>query len=147
MAFNADSYRVGIVAARFNADITEALVRESLRTCRAYRVKKSDITLWRVPGSVEIPVILQALAKTKNYDCLVALGAIIQGATPHFDYVAKLVAEGVLRVMLDFDIPIGFGILTLDTKNQAKTRLRIGSDAAAAALNGARLIKEIRQKP
>lgn len=138
--FNAGGYSVGIVVAEFNKDITEALLESALQTLHKYGVRDSKIKICRVAGSIEIPVILQSLAMQKKFDCLIAIGTIIRGETPHFDYVAKIVSEGVLRIMLDFNIPIGFGVLTLDSKTQANERINSGGGAAEAALQSARLL-------
>lgn len=141
--FDAANYKVGIVASQFNREITGKLVKEALNLLRQYFVPETSVTVKKVSGSIEIPVVLQALAKTKRYDCLVALGAIIRGETAHFDYVAKIAAEGVLRIMLDYGIPVGFGVLTVDNLGQAEKRIHVGAEAAEAALQSAKLIKEI----
>jgi 6,7-dimethyl-8-ribityllumazine synthase len=142
--FNGSSYRVAIVVAQFNRDISAALLVSAQKTLRDYRVPAKNIKVWRVAGAVEIPVVLQKLARSKKYDCLVALGTIIKGDTEHFHYVAKMAAEGILRVMLDYNIPVGFGVLTVDNLKQAKARLGAGGEAAEAALQATRVIKEIK---
>jgi 6,7-dimethyl-8-ribityllumazine synthase len=142
--FNAESYKVGIVVAVFNPDIGESILASALEKCRLYSIPESNITVHKVAGSVEIPVVLQALAETKSYDCLVALGTIIRGETPHFDYVAKIVSEGVLRVMLDYHIPIGFGVLTCENKDQALARVLSGGGALETALQTRKQISEIK---
>lgn len=139
--FDASSYRVGIVVAQFNGKITESLLASAKEKLAEYHVPRKNIIVHRVAGSIEIPVVLQSFAKNGNIDCLVALGTIIRGDTPHFDYVAKIVSEGVLRVMLDHSVPIGFGILTLENEQQAKSRLSFGGSAAEAALQSAYIIK------
>ncbi|MBI4049914.1 MAG: 6,7-dimethyl-8-ribityllumazine synthase [Candidatus Doudnabacteria bacterium] len=140
--FDASEFKVGLVAAQFNKDITEGLLESAIGILDQYAVPKSSIAIYRVAGSIEIPVILQSLAKTKQYDCLLAIGAVIRGQTPHFDYVAKIVSEGVLRVMLDNSIPVGFGVLTCDNHEQARARIHVGGEAAEAALQSAKLIDE-----
>lgn len=139
--FDAGAYRVGIVVAQFNSDITEALLVSALKKFDEYGVAKKAVKVCRVAGSVEMPLALQALAKQNKFDCLVAIGAIIRGETPHFDYVAKIVSEGILRVMLDFNIPIGFGVLTLNSYDEARDRINVGMEAAEAAIQSAKLIK------
>ncbi len=139
--FDASSYRVGIVVAQFNGKITEVLLESAQQRLAEYRVPSENVTILRVAGSIEIPVVLQSLAKSGNIDCLVALGTIIRGDTPHFDYVAKIVAEGVLRVMLDQTVPVGFGILTLENKKQAEGRTSSGAGAVEAALQSAYILK------
>ncbi len=139
--FDASSYRVGIVAAEFNSEICDALLENALAAAEACGIKRDMIIVYRVPGSVEIPVILRALAEKKPYDCLVAIGCVVRGETPHFDYVAKIVAEGVLEVTMRYGIPVGFGVLTCDTQEQAKARLHAGEGAMQAALQCAKIIK------
>ena len=131
---NVSSFRVGIVAARFNREITDALLVSAEEELQANGVQKSNIKVVSVPGSVEIPSALQMLAERKDYDCLIALGAVIKGETPHFDYVCKIASEGVLRVMLDYKIPVGFGVITTLNVQQAKERIGSGKSAVRAAL-------------
>lgn len=142
--FDASSYRAGLVVARFNYDITEALLASARKMLARYKVPEKNIKVLRVVGSVEVPLVLQKLAQTKNYDFLVAIGAVIRGETAHFDYVAKIVSEGVLRVMLDCAIPIGFSVLTTDTRDQAVARVKAGGEAVRAAIHSAKTIKGIR---
>jgi 6,7-dimethyl-8-ribityllumazine synthase len=142
--FVAANYRVALVISRFNRNLTDALEQSAVAMLASYRVPKKNIQIFRVAGAVEIPVLLNKLAQTKKYDALVALGAIIKGDTPHFDYVAKLAAEGVLRVTLDHNLPIGFGILTTNNLRQARARVSAGGEAVAAALHSARLIRTIK---
>lgn len=132
--FDASKKKVGIVVSRFNESVTSALLNQSLHVLKEFKVKEKAIEVVSVAGAVEIPFALQLLARSKKYDCLVALGCVIHGETPHFDYVCKMVSEGVLRVSLDYRIPIGFGILTLNSLKQAKARIHVGGDAVAAAL-------------
>lgn len=132
--FDARRFKVGIVVSRFNQNITDKLLESALAVLREHRVKEKNIKVVSVPGSVEIPLALQKLAKIKKYDCLVALGAVIKGETDHYTYVCKMIQEGVLRVMLDCSIPIGFGVLTTNTPDQALARTDLGGYAAAAAL-------------
>ncbi len=143
--FSAAKYRVGIVVAQFNNDITEELLVSALETAKEFSVLAKNITVHRVAGCAEIPVILKALAETKKYDALVALGAIIRGQTDHYDYIAKIVTEGVLEVMIDDEpIPVGFGVLTCDNRKQAVARIHSGGEALAAALHCTKIIREIR---
>ena len=139
--FDASAYRVGIVSAQFNRDVTDGLLTSALETAEKYGISREKIRVFRVPGSVEIPVILKGLAESKNYDALVALGAVVRGETDHYDYVAKIVSEGVLRVMLDSGIPVGFGVLTCNMKEQALTRAHSGGEAMAAALHSLRILR------
>lgn len=137
--FDASRLKVGIVVARFNQGITGEILEQALDALHEYKVKDKNIKIISVPGSVEIPFALQKLAKTKKYDCLVALGAVIKGETDHYLYVCKMAQEGVLRVMLDYEIPVGFGVLTVNNLEQAKVRVEIGAAASAAALELANL--------
>lgn len=141
--FNASAYKVGIVVAQFNRDITEAMLKSAVEKASEYQLPEKKLNIYTVPGSIEIPSILLALAKTKEYDCLVTIGCVIRGETVHFDYVNKLASEGTQRVSLDHNIPIGFGVLMCESKEQASARVSVGADALVAALESARLIKEI----
>ena len=130
--------RIGIAVARFNSDITDALLQGALRALRQARVKSGDIKILRVPGSFELPLACARLAATGEYDALVALGAVIKGETDHYHFVAGEASRGIMEVMLKYDIPIGFGLLTTDTLEQAQTRagkkVDFGASAARAAL-------------
>ncbi len=137
----ADRRRVGIVAARFNPEIGEALLAGALQALEAARVAPESITVASVPGALEVPLALQRMAQTGDYDALVALGAVIRGETYHFEIVANESAAGVASVQLEFGIPIGNGILTTDTDEQARARAgEKGRDAALAALEMANLM-------
>ncbi|MSU75033.1 MAG: 6,7-dimethyl-8-ribityllumazine synthase [Candidatus Magasanikbacteria bacterium] len=143
--FDAKKYRVGIVVAQFNRDITEELLKSAGNKLSEYGVLVNKISVHRVAGSVEIPVVLKALAETKKFDCLVAIGVVIRGDTPHFDYVCKMVSDGVLRVMMDYGLPVGFGVVTTENAEQAMARLHVGGEASEAALQTARIVKEVRK--
>jgi len=139
---NVDNLRVGIVQAQFNSDITDAILQDTKDCLKKYGIEK-NIDIFTVFGSVEIPVILKALADSKKYDLLITIGAIIKGETDHYDFVAKLVCEGVLQVMLANKIPVGFAVLTTANKKLAQERINIGTHAVEAALNNASLLKKI----
>ena len=96
-----------------------------------------------VAGSVEIPIILQTMAITKKYDCLIAVGAIIKGETDHYHYVAKIITDGILRVMMDFNLPIGLAVLTTPNLKLAQKRINIGAEAVEAVLQNVAIIKKI----
>lgn len=136
-SFDASGYQVGIVVSQFNQPITDALLASAQAKLQNYAVPTDQITIIKVAGSVELPLQLQHLAKSGQYQCLVALGAVIEGETKHFDYVCKIVSDGILRVQLDFDIPIGFGVITCQTEAQAQARLDWGASATEAALQAA----------
>jgi 6,7-dimethyl-8-ribityllumazine synthase len=136
--------RVGIVAARFNPEIGEALLAGALQALESARVAPESIAVASVPGALEVPLALQRMAQTGDYDALVALGAVIRGETYHFEIVANESAAGVASVQLEFGIPIGNGILTTDTEEQAQVRAgEKGRDAALAALEMANLMSAI----
>ena len=130
--------RVAVVAASWHEDVMAGLVDGAMRACRDYRVEAP--TLVRVPGTFELPVVAAALAG-QGYDAVVALGVVIRGGTPHFDYVASAATDGLTRVALDTGKPVGFGVLTVDTEQQGLDRAGlpdskedVGARAAEAAL-------------
>ena len=123
-----------IVVARWNGKITEGLLKNALQALKKCEMSEKNIRVVSVAGSVEIPFALHKLAQSGKYDFLVALGCVIRGETPHFDYVCKMAQEGVLEVMLEDDIPVGFGVLTVNNKKQAQKRIHVGGESALAAL-------------
>lgn len=136
--------RVGIVLSRFNADIGELLLQGALRALGEAGVVEAAITIATVPGALETPLALQRMAQSGDYDALVALGAVIRGETYHFEIVANESAAGVASVQLEFGIPIGNGILTTDSDEQAKARADgKGRAAALAALEMANVLTAI----
>jgi len=133
--------RVGIVLSRFNPGFGDLLLAGALRALKEAGVAEGSITIATVPGALEAPIVLQRLAQSGDYDALVALGAVIRGETYHFEIVANESARGVAEVQLEFGIPIGNGILTTDTDEQALTRAEAkGFEAAQAALEVANLL-------
>ncbi len=131
--------KIGIVVARFNSFIAEKLLEGAVDSLVRSGVATDDIVVARVPGAFEIPLIAQKMARSGNHDAIICLGAVIRGATPHFDYVAGEVAKGTAQVMLDTGIPVLFGVLTTETIEQAIERAGTkagnkGSDVAIAAL-------------
>jgi 6,7-dimethyl-8-ribityllumazine synthase len=140
--FNAKEYRIAIVVAQFNRDITEAIAENAAKTLQDYGVLEENMPIFRVPGSVEIPAVLKALVDTNRYEGVVVVGAIIRGATDHYTHVANIVVDGVNRTMAA-GLAVGFGVLTVDTHAQALERLDIGRDAAIAALQTAKIIKSL----
>ena len=140
----AEHLRVGIVVSRFNPGVGEALLDAALRALDQAGVASDAVTVASVPGALEAPLALQRMAQTGEYDALIALGAVIRGETYHFDIVANESAAGVASVQLEFGIPIGNGILTTDTEEQARSRTEAkGRDAALAALEMANLLDAI----
>jgi 6,7-dimethyl-8-ribityllumazine synthase len=131
--------KIAIVVAKFNSDITEKMLAGSLRTLEENLVQKKNIkTVW-VPGSFEIPLACQRLAKTKKFDGIIAIGCVIKGDTDHFYYISSEASYGIMRVMLDFSIPVGFGVITTKNLKQAQERSgdknNKGSEAARAVLD------------
>lgn len=141
--------KFGIVVSRFNEFITGKLLEGALDALKRHGVMDEDIEIAWTPGAFEIPLIAKKMAESKKYNAVIALGAVIRGETPHFDYVANEVSKGVAKVSLDLDIPVIFGVLTTDTIEQAITRAGTkagnkGFDAAATAIEMANLIEEIK---
>jgi 6,7-dimethyl-8-ribityllumazine synthase len=148
--FNARGLRFGIVASRFNDFIVDRLLDAAVDTLTKHGVAASDIEVVRVPGAFEIPLALKKLASGARYHGLIALGCVIRGATAHFDYVAGGASQGAAQVSVEHSIPIGFGILTVDTIEQAIERAGTkagnkGVDAALAAIQMATLLKQMEQ--
>jgi 6,7-dimethyl-8-ribityllumazine synthase len=141
---NCADRRVGVVLSRFNPAIGELILAGALRALREAGVPEEDITIATVPGALETPLALQRLAQSGDFDALVALGAVVRGDTFHFEIVANESARGVAEVQLEFGIPIGNGILTTDTDEQALARAETkGFEAAQAALELANLLEAI----
>lgn len=141
---NGDGRRVAIVLSRFNADIGEIILAGALRSLAEAGVAERDIVVVSVPGALETPLALQRLAQAADCDALVALGAVVRGETYHFEIVANESAAGVASVQLEFGIPVGNGILTTDTDDQASARADAkGYEAAQAALELANLLDAI----
>jgi len=148
--FNARGLRFGIVASRFNDFIVDRLLDAAVATLTKHGVAPADIEVVRVPGAFETPLAIKKLAATRRFNALIALGCVIRGATPHFDYVAGEASRGIAQLSLEHDVPIGFGVLTVDTIEQAIERAGTkggnkGADAALAALQMATLLKKMEQ--
>ena len=128
--------KLAIVVGRFNSFIGDALVGGAIDVLKRHSVKEENITVAYVPGSFEIPLLAKKLAESGEYDGVIALGAVIRGATPHFDYVAGECAKGLSSVQLQTGVPVGFGVLTVDTIEQAIERAgtKAGNKGAEAAL-------------
>jgi 6,7-dimethyl-8-ribityllumazine synthase len=140
--------RIGIVVTRFNEFVVEPLLRGALDALKRHGASEKQIEVVRVPGAFDMPIAVRKIAMSKRYDVLVALGAVIRGQTPHFDYVAGECASGLARIALESGVPIGFGVLTTDTMEQAVDRAggkagNKGADAALAALEMANLLRRL----
>lgn len=140
--------RFALVVSRFNEFVVEPLVRGAVDALRRHGASEKQIEIVRVPGAFDIPVAARKLAQSRRYEALVALGAVIRGQTPHFDYVAGECASGLARIALESGVPIGFGVLTTDTVEQAVDRAggkagNKGTDAALAALEMANLLRRL----
>lgn len=140
--------RFAIVAARFNDMIVESLIRGAVDTLLRHGAGEKQIELIRVPGAYDLPFVVRRVAASKRYDAIVALGAVIRGATPHFDHVAGQCAAGLARAAEETGVPVAFGVLTTDTIEQAIERAGTkagnkGSDAALCALELANLLRRL----
>lgn len=142
---NGQDLRIGIVQARFNDAITSALAKHCIEELQALGVSAADIHHITVPGALEVPVALHALAEREDFDALVALGCIIRGETYHFELVANESGAGVTRVSLDYQIPVANAILTVENEEQAWARVdEKGRDAARVAIEMANLLDTLR---
>lgn len=141
--------RVAILVSRYNELITTRLLEGALACCEEAGIERTDVDVVWVPGAFELPAAAAAAAESRRYACLVALGAVIRGETPHFEYVAGAAASGLTDVSVRYALPVGFGILTVDTLQQASERAggaagNKGHEAAAAALGTADAIAQLR---
>lgn len=136
--------RIGIVMARFNIDVCEGLLGACVAELEKLGVKQDDTKLITVPGALEMPLALQAMALSEKYDALIALGAVIRGDTYHFELVSNESGSGITQVQLDTGVPIANGVLTTDTDDQALARMEEkGRDCAMVAVEMANLLKKI----
>jgi 6,7-dimethyl-8-ribityllumazine synthase len=135
---------VAIVAARFNGEVTNRLLQSALDELDDAGVRLEAITIMPVPGAFELPLAAMALAKTRRYACVVALGCVIRGETPHFEYVASEAASGLQLAALETGVPVAFGVLTVDTVEQAEARVEKGAEAARTALEMADAFAQLR---
>jgi len=148
---NAKGMKFGIVVSRFNDFVCERLLSGALDVLLRNGAEDGDIEVLRVPGAFEIPQVARKMALAKKYDAVICLGAVIRGATPHFDYIAAEVSKGVAMIGLESEIPVSFGVLTTDNLEQAIERAgskagNKGWDAALSAIEMANLYKEMKKK-
>jgi len=144
-----EGFRIGIVAAKFNQQVTNKLVNACVNTLTAHGVRKENINVLRVPGAFEIPLVARAMAKSGRFDAIVCLGAVIRGDTPHFEYISAEVSRGIGRAALDTDIPIIFGVLTTETVAQAVVRADTkksnrGGEAAKSAIEMVMVMRRVK---
>jgi 6,7-dimethyl-8-ribityllumazine synthase len=137
---------VGVVVSRFNGEVSNKLLESALEALSAAGVSEERITVMPVPGAFELPFGAMALAKTRRYSCVVALGCVVRGETAHFDYIAGEAASGLQLAGLETGVPVAFGVLTVDTAEQAAERVDKGADAARAALEMADLFAQVREQ-
>ena len=145
---DAKGLRIAIVATRFNDFIVERLVGGAVDYLERHGLDAANLTIVRIPGAFELPLVCQKLAASRKYDGIVALGAVIRGATPHFDYVCAEASKGIAQSMLAHETPIGFGLLTCDSIDQAIERAgskagNKGGEAAAAMLETIRVLEQL----
>ena len=138
--------KYAIVVGRWNAFVVESLLEGAVDSLTRHGVKKEDITIIRAPGAVEIPLVVKKAAASGNYDAVIALGAVIRGGTPHFEFVAGECSKGLASVMMEYNIPVAFGVLTVDTIEQAIERSGTkagnkGEEAAMSAFEMVALLK------
>jgi 6,7-dimethyl-8-ribityllumazine synthase len=139
--------KVAVVVSRFNGFITDRLLEGALDALRRHGVEEKDISVAKVPGSFELPLVVRKAAKGK-VDAVIALGALIRGGTPHFDYLCAEVTKGIAQVTLDSGVPVAFGVLTTDTIEQAVERAGTkggnkGFEAALSAIEMAKLLRQM----
>ncbi len=140
--------RFAFIAARFNDFVVEPLIRGALDALKRHGAADKQIEIVRVPGAFDIPIVARKLALSRRYDALIALGAVVRGQTPHFDYVAGECASGIARIALESGVPIAFGVLTTDTMEQAVDRAggkagNKGADCALVAIEMANLLRRL----
>ena len=145
--YTAREGRFAIVVSRFNGFIVEQLLKGALDTLRRHGVRDSQITVVRVPGAYEMPLVVGRVARSGEHDAVIALGCVIRGGTPHFDYVAGECAKGIAQASLAADLPVAFGVLTTDTIEQAVERAgtKAGNKGADAALSALEMISLLRR--
>jgi 6,7-dimethyl-8-ribityllumazine synthase len=135
---------VGLVVAKFNGEITRRLLERALDELERAGVEREAVTIVPVPGAFELPLAAMALAKTRKYACIVALGCVIRGDTPHFDFVAGEAASGLQLAAIETGVPVSFGVLTTETQQQAEERIDRAATAVQSALEMAGLFSELR---
>lgn len=148
ISFDASGVRCGIIASRFNSAIVDGLVSGARDALRRHGVEDTHIQVVRVPGAFELPLAAAGMARIGRFDALIALAVVIRGATPHFEYVSSACTDGIAQVSLQYHLPIGFGVLTVNTLEQAIERAgdnqdNKGAEAALAALEMIALLRQL----
>lgn len=146
--FRANSGQFALVVARWNSFVVEHLLEGAIDTLRRHGISDKQMTIFRAPGAFEIPLVVKKVADQKKFDAIIALGAVIRGGTPHFEYVAGECVKGLGQVSMSAGIPVAFGVLTVDTIEQAIERSGTkagnkGAEAASSALEMVNLLKQI----
>ena len=147
-AADARDLAIAIVASRFNEPVVDRLIEGAIETLQRMGAETPDINVTRVPGAWELPLVVQEIARAGRSDAIIALGAVVRGDTPHFDFLCAECASGLLRVSLEFRVPVAFGVLTCDTNEQAEARSNSqgenkGSEAAIAAVEMAQVLRRL----
>jgi len=139
--------KFGLVVARFNSFVVESLLEGAIDALKRHGARDGDIEIIRVPGAYELPLAVKKLASARKYDAIVALGAVIRGGTPHFDFVAGECVKGMSSVMLEHEIPVSFGVLTVDTIEQAIERAgtKAGNKGGEAAMSAVEMVNLLQQ--
>lgn len=146
--FVAAAGKYAIVVGRWNSFVVESLLEGALDALRRHGVSEDSVTIVRAPGAFEIPLVCQKVADSKNYDAIIALGAVIRGGTPHFEYVAGECVKGLAQVSMQYSVPVAFGVLTVDSIEQAIERAGTkagnkGEEAAMSAIEMVSLLKQL----
>ena len=147
---NIRNARIVLLVARFNSFVVDSLLSGAIDTLKRHGAEDTDLTIVRVPGAFEMPLAANRLAASKRYDAIIALGAVIRGGTPHFEYVAGECTKGLAGVSMKYDIPVTFGVLTVDSIEQAIERAGTkagnkGDEAAISAIEMINVLREIGQ--
>ena len=137
-------HAVAVVVAKFNGEITSRLLERALEELDEAGVEREAVTIVPVPGAFELPLAAIALAKSRKYACIVALGCVVRGETPHFDYVAAEAASGLQLAAIETGVPVSFGVLTTESVEQAEARIDRAADAVQSALEMAGLFSQLR---
>lgn len=146
---DAKGHKFALIASRFNSMVTNRLIEGAMDALLRHHAEEKDIDIYKVPGSFEMPIFALKLAKSKKYDSVVCLGAIVRGETPHFDYVAQETTKGIAEVNLKTEIPVLYGVITADSMEQAIDRAggksgNKGAEAATAAIEMVNLLKDVK---